>query len=130
MLYLHMSVWCTDGRKWKTWLLTARLCSNLKGSRTTPSRTGNVKRSSSLWLAESLNNSNNQIITHFFKPIGFLFLFFSLGPFRLPGGGGRAVIFGLMSGGKGGFTSWFGDRYGGMLLPGVIGGVGLPGTGE
>lgn len=40
------------------------------------------------------------------------------------------MIFGLMSGGKGGFTSWFGDRYEGMLLPGVIGGVGLPGTGE
>lgn len=48
----------------------------------------------------------------------------------LPGGGGSAVIFGLMSGGKGGFTSGFGERYGGMLLPGVIGGVGLPGTGE
>lgn len=50
--------------------------------------------------------------------------------FQSPGGGGREVIFGLMSGGKGGFTSWFGDKYGGMLLPGVIGGVGLPGTGE
>lgn len=49
--HLHISVWCTDGRKWKTWLLTARLCSSLKGSRTTPSLTGNVSRSSSLWLA-------------------------------------------------------------------------------
>lgn len=49
--YLHMSVWCTVGRRWKTWLLTARLCSSRKGSRTTPSRTGNVRRSSSLWLA-------------------------------------------------------------------------------
>lgn len=47
-----------------------------------------------------------------------------------PGGGGRALIFGLMSGGKGGLTSWLGDRYGGMLLPGVMGGVGFPGTGE
>lgn len=49
---------------------------------------------------------------------------------RSPGGGGRALIFGLMSGGKGGLTSWLGDRYGGMLLPGVMGGVGFPGTGE
>lgn len=46
------------------------------------------------------------------------------------GGGGSAVIFGFMSGGNGGFTSWFGDRYGGIPLPGVIGGVGFPGTGE
>lgn len=45
-------------------------------------------------------------------------------------GGGSAVIFGFMSGGNGGFTSGFGDRYGGMLLPGVMGGVGFPGTGE
>ena len=37
---------------------------------------------------------------------------------RSPGGGGRALIFGFMSGGKGGLTSWLGDRYGGMLLPG------------
>lgn len=49
--YLHISVWCTVGRKWKTWLLTAKLCSNRKGSNTTPSLTGNVRRSSSLWLA-------------------------------------------------------------------------------
>ena len=49
--YLHISVWWTVGRKWKTWLLTARLCSSRKGSRTTPSLTGNVRRSSSLWLA-------------------------------------------------------------------------------
>lgn len=48
----------------------------------------------------------------------------------LHGGGGSAVIFGFMSGGNGGFTSWFGERYGGILLPGVIGGVGFPGTGE
>lgn len=46
------------------------------------------------------------------------------------GGGGSAVIFGFMSGGNGGLTSWFGDRYGGIPLPGVIGGVGFPGTGE
>lgn len=46
------------------------------------------------------------------------------------GGGGKALIFGLMSGGNGGLTSWLGDRYGGILLPGVIGGVGFPGTGE
>lgn len=46
------------------------------------------------------------------------------------GGGGSAVIFGFMSGGNGGFTSWFGDMYEGILLPGVIGGVGFPGTGE
>lgn len=49
--YLHIRVWCTVGRRWKTWLLTARLCSSRKGSRTTPSLTGNVRRSSSLWLA-------------------------------------------------------------------------------
>lgn len=49
---------------------------------------------------------------------------------RSPGGGGRAVIFGFMSGANGGFTSGFGDRYGGMPLPGVMGGVGFPGTGE
>lgn len=48
----------------------------------------------------------------------------------LLGGGGSAVIFGFMSAGNGGFTSWFGDRYGGILLPGVMGGVGFPGTGE
>lgn len=47
-----------------------------------------------------------------------------------PGGGGSAVIFGFMSGANGGFTSGFGDRYGGIPLPGVIGGVGFPGTGE
>lgn len=47
-IYLHMSVWYTDSRKWKTWLLTARLCSNRNGGRTTPSRTGNVRRSSSI----------------------------------------------------------------------------------
>ena len=46
--YLHINVWCTDCRRWKTWLLTAKLCSNLNGSRTTPSRTGNVMRISSL----------------------------------------------------------------------------------
>lgn len=49
--HLHIRVWCTVGRRWKTWLLTARLCSRRKGSRTTPSLTGNVRRSSSLWLA-------------------------------------------------------------------------------
>lgn len=49
---------------------------------------------------------------------------------RSPGGGGNAVIFGFMSGANGGFTSGFGDRYGGIPLPGVIGGVGFPGTGE
>lgn len=49
---------------------------------------------------------------------------------RSPGGGGSAVIFGFMSGANGGFTSGFGDRYGGIPLPGVIGGVGFPGTGE
>lgn len=49
---------------------------------------------------------------------------------RSPGGGGSAVIFGFMSGANGGFTSAFGDRYGGIPLPGVIGGVGFPGTGE
>lgn len=49
--YLHISVWWTVGRRWKTWLLTARLCSSRKGSNTTPSLTGNVRRSSSLWLA-------------------------------------------------------------------------------
>lgn len=65
MSYLHMSVWCTEGRKWKTWLLTAKLCSSLKGSRTTPSRTGNVRRSSSLWLATWLKNSHGQTITNF-----------------------------------------------------------------
>lgn len=27
-----------------------------------------------------------------------------------PGGGGSALMFGLMSGGKGGLTSWLGDR--------------------
>lgn len=62
--YLHMSVWCTDGRKWKTWLLTARLCSSLNGSKTTPSRTGKVRRSSSLWLAVWLNQSPGQSITN------------------------------------------------------------------
>lgn len=46
------------------------------------------------------------------------------------GGGGSAAIFGFMSGGNGGFTSGFGDKYGGIPLPGVIGGVGFPGTGE
>lgn len=45
-------------------------------------------------------------------------------------GGGRAVMFGFISGGNGGLASWLGDRYGGMLLPGVMGGVGFPGTGE
>lgn len=39
-------------------------------------------------------------------------------------------MFGFMSGANGGFTSGLGDRYGGMPLPGVIGGVGFPGTGE
>lgn len=47
-----MSVWWTEGRRWKTWLLTARLCSKRNGSSTTPSLTGNVSRSSSLGLAE------------------------------------------------------------------------------
>lgn len=61
-IYLHMSVWCTEGRKWKTWLLTARLCSSLKGSKTTPSRTGNVRRSSSLWLPSFMKKSQYQII--------------------------------------------------------------------
>lgn len=65
MPHLHMSVWCTDGRKWKTWLLTARLCSSLKGSRTTPSRTGNVRRSSSLWLAARLTKCDGQTNTNF-----------------------------------------------------------------
>lgn len=50
--YLHMSVWWTEGRRWKTWLLTARLCSKRNGSSTTPSLTGNVSRSSSLGFAE------------------------------------------------------------------------------
>lgn len=50
--YLHMRVWWTEGRRWKTWLLTARLCSKRNGSSTTPSLTGNVSRSSSLGLAE------------------------------------------------------------------------------
>lgn len=45
-----MSVLYTESLSGKTWLLTARLCSNLKGSRTTPSRTGNVRRRSSLGL--------------------------------------------------------------------------------
>lgn len=58
--HLHMSVWCTDGRKWKTWLLTARLCSSLKGSRTTPSLTGKVSRSSSLWLAARVEREHHQ----------------------------------------------------------------------
>lgn len=48
-----MRVWWTEGRKWKTWLLTARLCSRRKGSSTTPSLTGNVRRSSSLAVPEA-----------------------------------------------------------------------------
>lgn len=39
------------------------------------------------------------------------------------------VTFGFISRGNG-FTSGLGDRYGGILLPGVTGGVGFPGTGE
>lgn len=54
--YLHMRVWWTEGRRWKTWLLTARLCSKRNGSSTTPSLTGNVSRSSSLGLARGENN--------------------------------------------------------------------------
>lgn len=45
---LIIRVLYTESRSWKTWLLTARLCSNLKGSNTTPSRTGKVRRRSSL----------------------------------------------------------------------------------
>lgn len=40
------------------------------------------------------------------------------------------MILDFMSVRKGDFTSCPGDMYGGMLLPGVIGGVGLPGRGE
>ena len=45
-----MSVLYTESLSWKAWLLTARLCSSLNGSNTTPSRTGNVRRRSSLGL--------------------------------------------------------------------------------
>lgn len=43
----HISVWWTVGFSWNTWLLTARLCSSLKGGSMIPSRTGKVSRSSS-----------------------------------------------------------------------------------
>lgn len=46
-LYLHMRVWCTVGLSWKTWLLTARLCSSLNGGKMIPSLTGNVSLNSS-----------------------------------------------------------------------------------
>lgn len=46
-VYLHMSVWWTVGLSWKTWLLTARLCSRRKGGKMIPSRTGNVSLNSS-----------------------------------------------------------------------------------
>lgn len=49
-LYLVMSVLYTESLSWKAWLLTARLCSSLNGSSTTPSRTGKVRRRSSLGL--------------------------------------------------------------------------------
>lgn len=40
-------------------------------------------------------------------------------------------MLGLISGGRyGGFVSCPGDRYGGMDVPGVIGGVGFPPIGE
>lgn len=53
-IYLHINVEWTVGFNWNTWLLTAKLCSNLNGGSIIPSLTGNVNRSSS-----SENNRNN-----------------------------------------------------------------------
>lgn len=62
--YLHMSVWWTEGRRWNTWLLTARLCSKRKGSSTTPSLTGKVSRSSSLGFAERGEKMSSAILIY------------------------------------------------------------------
>lgn len=48
----------------------------------------------------------------------------------LPVGGCRELMLGLTSWRKGDLTSWPGDIYGGIELPGVMGGVGFPGRGE
>ena len=50
--YLIISVWWTESLRWNTWLLTAKLCSSLKGARTIPSRTGKVKRITSVSSVE------------------------------------------------------------------------------
>lgn len=140
--HLHMSVWWTVGRRWKMWLLTARLCSSLNGSRTTPSRTGNVSRSSSLRLPgkQDADDKLVHITGHITKITRYLywktrknvtFIQCGHGWTRLiPEGGGSAFMLGLISGGNWGFMSWFGDGNCGMLLPGVTGGVGFPGNGE
>ena len=60
--YLHIRVWYTDSRRWKTWLLTARLCSSRNGGNTTPSRTGNVNRSSSISKRQIKHMYNLQTI--------------------------------------------------------------------
>jgi hypothetical protein len=81
-----------------------------------PSRTGNVSRSSSSAhdnnkisiIKITIRKNNNSLCT---------------------GRGGFMSGLGLRSLTRLGLTSWFGLMYGGRLLAGVSGGVGLPGIG-
>ena len=50
--YLTIIVWWTESLRWNTWLLTAKLCSSLKGARTIPSSTGKVKQTTSVSSVE------------------------------------------------------------------------------
>lgn len=50
---LHINVWYAVARSWKALVLSDLLCSSRNGSNTTPSRTGNVIRSSAMSLSES-----------------------------------------------------------------------------
>ena len=61
-IYLHINVEWTVGFNWNTWLLTAKLCSNLNGGNIIPSLTGNVNRSSS-------SENKNYVLMDLFKYI-------------------------------------------------------------
>lgn len=75
----HISVWCTVGFNWNTWLLTARLCSKRKGGKIMPSRTGNVSlsSSSSKRKQKSLGQFHPKDLTTENTHAGFLLLFMS-----------------------------------------------------